>query len=214
MNTRFYSMGDQLLIQLNQRLQYLFGRPQNTTRPSPGDCCAERPLSDQQKHRSANLIRVNHAGEVCAQALYEGQAWAARSLQVKESMEQAAAEEVDHLAWCFDRLEQLDSHVSYLNPIWYFGAFSLGMLAGRLGDQWSLGFLAETERQVEAHIESHLTKLPVNDLKSRAILKQMKVDEGEHATMAVQYGAADLPGWVKTGMKLMSKVMTKTAYWV
>lgn len=214
MNVRHYSFADQLLIQFNQRLQYLFGMPQDAVRTSPAEACQERPLSKEQKRHSAGLMRVNHSGEVCAQALYEGQALTARSFSVKQNMQKAAQEEVDHLAWCFDRLNALDSHVSYLNPIWYAGSFSIGVLAGVLGDQWSLGFLAETERQVVAHIEKHLKQLPVNDQKSSAVLKQMKIDEGEHATMAVQNGAAELPVWVKTGMRWMSRVMTKTAYWV
>lgn len=214
MNMRRYSLTDQLLITFNERLQYLFGSPQHALRESPGEGCVERPLSDEQRKRSAALMRINHTGEVCAQALYEGQALTARNHEIKQTMQGAAQEEVDHLAWCFGRLNALESHVSYLNPVFYLGAFSMGVLAGALGDRWSLGFLAETERQVVAHIENHLKKLPVNDQKSRAILSQMKIDEGEHATMAVQNGASELPGWVKVGMRLMSTVMTKTVYWI
>lgn len=214
MNHRHYSLGDQLLIQLNQRLEYWFGKPQSAERSSPAEPYNERSLSDRQKRHSAGLMRVNHTGEVCAQALYEGQALTAKNLEVKKTMQKAAKEEIDHLAWCYDRLSALDSHASYLNPIWYAGAFSMGVLAGVFGDKWSLGFLAETERQVVAHIENHLKELPVNDLKSRAVLKKMKIDEGEHATMAVENGAAELPDWVKQGMRWMSRVMTKTAYWV
>jgi len=214
MNPRNYSLLDRVLIQADQKIQYLFGQPHAISRPNPADEYAERPLSEKQREKSGALMRVNHTGEVCAQALYEGQALTARNHQIKYSMQKAAQEEVDHLAWCSERLNELDSHVSYLNPLWYAGSFSIGLAAGLLGDPWSLGFLAETERQVAAHIENHLKQLPVNDQKSHAILKQMKIDESEHATMAVQSGAIELPKPVKRLMRLMSKVMTKTAYWI
>lgn len=209
-----YSLTDQLIIQFNQRLQYWFGAPQDSNRASPAEMYNERPLSSSQKRLSQGLMRVNHSGEVCAQALYEGQALMASHYEVKETMRKAAQEEVDHLAWCFDRLNALDSHTSYLNPVWYVGSLSIGVLIGIFGDQWSLGFLAETEKQVVIHIENHLKLLPINDQKSTAVLKQMKIDEGEHTKAALQQGALELPGWAKKGMRLMSKVMTKTAYWI
>lgn len=214
MNIRDYSLSDQLLIQLGQRLQYWFAKPQSAVRKSPGDSYVERPLSTRQRRHSAGLMRINHAGEVCAQALYEGQALTAKNAKIRYAMQEAAAEEVDHLAWCFARLDALGSHVSYANPLWYVGAFSLGVIAGFCGDRWSLGFLAETERQVSAHIAEHLMQLPANDLKSRAILTQMKADEEAHATLAVEQGAYALPVPIKIGMRLASKVMVKVAYYL
>jgi len=161
------------------------------------------------KDQSAALMRVNHVGEVCAQALYQGQALTSRSADVREKMNEAAEEEIDHLNWCFRRIEQLDSHTSYLNPIWYLGSFALGVGAGLAGDRWSLGFLAETERQVVEHLESHLDRLPEEDTVSRAIVAQMAEDEAKHAEMAIDNGAAELPDMVKTAMKLTARVMTQ-----
>jgi ubiquinone biosynthesis monooxygenase Coq7 len=159
-------------------------------------------------------MRVNHSGEVCAQALYQGQALTARLPVVRERMEQAALEENDHLAWCEQRLHELGSHKSYLNPAWYAGSFAIGALAGLIGDKWSLGFLAETERQVVRHLEGPLGSLPPDDLKSRAILEQMHTDEAQHATLAVESGGAALPPSIRGLMQSVSKVMTGTAYWV
>ena len=154
------------------------------------------------------MMRVNHCGEVCAQALYQGQALTARSQEVRTSMDAAAREEIDHLEWCQQRLGELGSHTSYLNPLWYSGSLGLGLLAGLVGDKWSLGFLAETERQVVRHLEGHLDRLPEGDSKSRAIVEQMKQDEAKHATMALVEGAADLPPAIKVFMTLTAKVMT------
>ena len=157
------------------------------------------------------MMRVNHSGEVCAQALYQAQAITARSDVVRQTMQTAANEENDHLSWCEERLDQLGSHKSYLNPVWYCGSFMIGTLFGFIGDRWNLGFLAETERQVVKHLESHLEKLPVDDYKSRAIVEQMRNDEAHHATRAVQAGAEELPRLVKRMMALTAKVMTTTA---
>ena len=157
------------------------------------------------------MMRVNHSGEVCAQALYQAQAITARSDTVRKTMETAADEENDHLSWCEERLDELGSHKSYLNPVWYCGSFTIGTIFGLIGDSWNLGFLAETERQVVKHLESHLKKLPVDDHRSRAILKQMRNDEASHATRAVQAGAEELPTLVKRAMALTAKIMTTTA---
>lgn len=156
-------------------------------------------------------MRVNHSGEVCAQALYQSQALTTRSDTVRQTMQNAANEENDHLNWCEERLYELDSHKSYLNPLWYCGSFMIGTFFGLIGDRWNLGFLAETERQVVKHLESHLEKLPADDYKSRAIVEQMQKDEANHATRAVQAGAEELPRLVKRAMALTSKIMTTTA---
>jgi ubiquinone biosynthesis monooxygenase Coq7 len=171
-------------------------------------------MSDEEKRHTARLMRINHTGEVCAQALYQGQAITAKLPTVRKSMERAAMEENDHLDWCERRLEELDDRKSLLNPLWYAGSFAIGAAAGIAGDKWSLGFVAETEKQVTAHLEDHLSKLPAQDVKSRAILEQMKVDEMHHATSALDAGGAALPSPIKTAMKLTSKVMTKTVYYL
>ncbi len=157
-------------------------------------------------------MRVNHAGEVSAQALYQGQAFTAKLPNVREKMQQAAIEENDHLIWCEERLKELNSHTSLFNPLWYAGSFTIGALAGSAGDKWSLGFVVETENQVVRHLEQHLNSLPTSDAKSKAILEKMKEDELHHATMALESGAAELPKPAKLLMKLTSKIMTKTAY--
>ncbi|MBS1190696.1 MAG: ubiquinone biosynthesis protein [Rhodocyclaceae bacterium] len=159
-------------------------------------------------------MRVNHCGEICAQALYQGQALASRHASVGDALREAADEEVEHLAWTERRLEELGGRKSLLNPLWYAGALSMGILAGRLGDKWSLGFLAETERQVEAHLDGHLSKIPARDQRSWEMLEQMKVDEAKHARTAVRLGAAELPAPAKAAMKLAARVMTRTAYYL
>jgi ubiquinone biosynthesis monooxygenase Coq7 len=159
-------------------------------------------------------MRVNHSGEVCAQALYHGQALSARSSTTRQHMQLAAQEETDHLAWCQTRIKELGSHTSYLNPFWYFQSFSIGVLAGLAGDRWSLGFVRETERQVTAHIDKHLQRLPPADTASHAILMQMRADEQQHAHQAEQAGAAELPWIIRQTMRLTAKVMTTTAYWI
>jgi ubiquinone biosynthesis monooxygenase Coq7 len=213
MTDRAYSDLDRFFGHLDQALRTVLGPPPQA-RPSPAAALPEDELSEAERVLAGRLMRVDHAGEICAQALYQGQAVTARRGEVRDKLEQAAAEENDHLAWTEERLRELGAHTSYLNPLWYLGSFTIGALAGLAGDKWSLGFLAETERQVVRHLEGHLDRLPPNDHKSRAILAQMKEDEGKHATVAIEAGAAELPEAVKQLMRLTSKVMTETAYWV
>ncbi len=181
-------------------------------RPNPAAKLAEATLTDEERRHSAGLMRVNHVGEVCAQALYEAQGAFANSELTREQFRKAGEEEVDHLAWTAERLRELGSRTSLLNPLWYAGAYALGAVAAKLGDAHSLGFVVETERQVEAHLNSHLNRLPVQDQRSRAIVTQMRDDEIAHANAARDLGASELPVPVKTAMKLMAKVMTGTAY--
>jgi ubiquinone biosynthesis monooxygenase Coq7 len=214
MESRNYSPLDQLLINFDQAVRTVFGQPQVTERKNPAVDIDEQELSQEEKRLSAGLMRVNHAGEVCAQALYQGQAMTAKLPTVRESMERAAQEENDHLDWCETRLHELDSHTSYLGPLWYTGSFAIGAFAGFIGDQWSLGFVAETERQVVKHLESHLQRLPEKDSKSRTILEQMKIDEQHHATTAIEAGGAELPEPVRKLMGITSKIMTNTAFYI
>ena len=211
---RDYNPIDRLLINLDTGLRTIFGGVQTTGRPNPADSVAEQDLSSSEKDLAGRLMRINHAGEVAAQGLYQGQALAARLPKVREQMEQAAIEENDHLDWCKKRGQELGKRTSMLDPIWYIGSVAIGAAAGLAGDKWSLGFVAETERQVVKHLDGHLQKLSEADQKSRAILEQMKIDEGEHATNAVKFGGAELPPPIKNAMQLVSKIMTKTAYWV
>jgi len=205
---------DKLIGIADNALRTLFGGYQVTDRENPSSGISPVKLSTKESKHAAALMRINHCGEVCAQALYQGQALTAKLPEVREKMEQAAAEENDHLQWCSDRLEQLDSHTSLLNPLWYAGSFSIGAMAGILGDKWSLGFVAETENQVVQHLESHLQSLPENDKQSRSIVEQMKEDELRHATVAIEAGGSLLPSPVKFVMKKIAKMMTKSAYWV
>lgn len=214
MSERHYSRTDTLIAGFDQALRTLFGRPPATERPNPAAAEREAELTEQERDHVARLMRINHSGEVCAQGLYQGQALTAHLPDVRESLERAAAEENDHLDWCESRLRQLGNRKSLLNPLWYAGSFALGATAGLTGDKWSLGFVAETEHQVCDHLDRHIVQLPVQDRKSRAILEQMKVDEARHATVALRGGGAKLPGPVRWGMKLVSKVMTRTVYWV
>lgn len=169
-------------------------------------------LSPEERAHSAGLMRVNHVGEVCAQALYQSQKILAKDPKTRDLLDQAASEEMDHMAWCEERLKELDSRPSLLNPIWYFGSFGMGLLAGLAGDRWSLGFVAETEKQVERHLDDHLEKLPEIDLRSRAIVEQMRTDEIEHGASAIQAGGKELPAPIKLAMAGISKIMTTTAY--
>jgi ubiquinone biosynthesis monooxygenase Coq7 len=178
----------------------------------PGGSLPEAEMTDEQRRHAAALMRVNHVGEVCAQALYAGQAFAARDHGVQQALEAAAWEETEHLNWTERRIRELGGRKSLLNPLWYVGAWTIGAIAGRLGDPVSLGFLAETERQVEAHLESHLGRIPDADQRSRAVIDQMKTDEIRHAEMAVRLGAEELPQAAKQAMRLAAKVMTSTAY--
>ncbi|MGD2082579.1 MAG: 2-polyprenyl-3-methyl-6-methoxy-1,4-benzoquinone monooxygenase [Chromatiales bacterium] len=214
MANRDYSPIDQALIGLDQAVRTLFGRPKTTERRNPAEDVPDTELSDDQRSHVARLMRINHTGEVCAQALYAGQAVTARLPDVREGMERAAQEENDHLEWCERRIEELGDRKSYLNPVWYAGSFTLGALAGLAGDKWSLGFVAETEHQVEAHLDDHLQRIPAQDGRTRAILEQMRVDEAGHATKALEAGGVPLPGPIRMAMRLTSKVMTRTVYFV
>lgn len=169
-------------------------------------------LSPEERAHSAGLMRINHVGEVCAQALYQSQKILAKDPKTRALLDQAASEEMDHMAWCEERLKELDSRPSLLNPLWYFGSFGIGILAGLAGDRWSLGFVVETEKQVERHLDDHLEKLPEADLRSRAIVEQMRIDEIEHGTSAIKAGGQELPDPIKAIMSAASKVMTTTAY--
>jgi len=213
MNTRDYSPIDRALIGADQALRTLFGRPMVTERSKPGKGQPDVDLTDQERRYIGRLMRVNHTGEVCAQALYQGQALAARSPAVRERLERSAQEENDHLAWCEERIEELGGRKSLLNPLWYAGSFAMGAAAGIAGDRWSLGFVVETERQVEDHIDEHIAQVPADDHRTRAILEQMKLDEAHHAQVAQIAGGAELPQPVKVAMRAVSRVMTRGAYW-
>jgi ubiquinone biosynthesis monooxygenase Coq7 len=183
-------------------------------RPNPAEKLPEASLSEQERRHSAGLMRVNHVGEVCAQALYEAQAAFAKTDAAKKQFREAGQEEIDHLAWTAERLRQLGSRASLLNPVWYLGAYALGAVAAKSGDARSLGFVVETERQVEAHLNSHLDSLPAQDQRSRAIVTQMRDDEIAHAQAAQAMGGMDLPAPVRGVMRAMAKVMTGTAYYL
>jgi ubiquinone biosynthesis monooxygenase Coq7 len=204
---------DRLIGAADSALRTLFAKPQ-ASRPCPVFPADETRLAGTESRSSAALMRVNHVGEVCAQALYTAQALATRDPALRAHFQRAAAEETDHLAWTAERLAELGDRPSLLNPLWYAGAFGLGLLAGRLGDRLSLGFVVETERQVEAHLQSHLDRLPTNDHASRAIVAQMKQDEASHAAQALQAGAVELPLPAKALMKAAAKVMTTTAHYI
>lgn len=209
---RRYSKLDNLCLSIDQALKAVLGHAKTTHRPNPANLIPESPLTEEQRKHSAALMRINHAGEVCAQALYHGQGLASRCQTVREKMQHAAIEEGDHLAWCRARLVELSSHTSYFNPLWYAGSFAIGLTAGLIGDKWSLGFLAETENQVVQHLAKQMHLLPEADKKSQHILKQMQHDEEQHRDEAHQAGAADLPLLIKKVMKFSSKIMVKTAY--
>lgn len=211
---RQYSLVDKLCMGADHFLRALLDNPTTTGRAYPGGKEKESPLSTADAKHSAGLMRVNHTGEICAQALYHGQSLVSRKKAVKEQLQQAAIEEGDHLAWCSQRLAELGSHTSYLNPLWYAGSFVIGMSAGMAGDRWSLGFLAETEKQVVKHLKGHLNELAEKDERSVKIIKQMQKDEEKHQHEAVELGAKALPKVVQKGMSLVSKVMVKVAYWV
>ncbi len=204
---------DKFIIGFDNALRTLMV-PAQTLRTIPGKSLPENELPDDEKKKSCALMRVNHVGEICAQALYQGQALTAQNQEVQNALTQAAREETEHLAWTERRIAELGGRKSLLNPVWYGGSFAIGLVAGMLGDKWNLGFLAETEHQVEAHLAEHLQRLPYQDVKSRAIVAQMRVDEACHATMAISHGGIELPLPVKLAMKMSSKIMTHTAYWV
>lgn len=211
---RQYSLIDRLCLTVDQALRALSDTSHTTGAANPAKDIEETKLTEQQRKHSAGLMRVNHAGEICAQALYHGQGLVSKDPQIQEKMRSAAIEEGDHLNWCKTRLNELSSHTSYLKPLWYAGSFCIGMTAGMVGDKWSLGFLAETEHQVIKHLAKHREALPVEDLKSLSILKKMEADETKHKDEAIHLGAKELPWVVKCGMNLVSKIMVRTAYWI
>ena len=215
MNSRNPTALDTLITGLDATLRQLAGTGVTATRPTP-QAATDEPehLTREQTALAGRLMRVNHAGEVAAQALYRGQALATRSETVKAAMQEAADEETDHLVWCQQRLDELDARPSVLNPLWYAGSFTLGFVAGKAGDDWSLGFVGETERQVEQHLDHHLDKLPESDHRSRAIIEAMKEDEVRHGQTAMSMGGRELPPWAQGLMRLTSKVMTRGAYWL
>jgi ubiquinone biosynthesis monooxygenase Coq7 len=204
---------DRLIVSFDRGLRTVFG-PATSVRSVPAQELPDAELEPARRELSAALMRVNHTGEICAQALYQGQALTARSSQAQAALERAAHEETEHLAWTERRIEELGGRKSMLNPLWYAGSFAIGAAAGLLGDRWNLGFLAETERQVVEHLDSHLRRLPAEDQKSRSIVEEMRMDEARHATTALQQGGAALPAPARAVMKLASAVMTKTAYWL
>lgn len=209
---REYSPADRLLMQADAALRTLLPFSGQPNRPSPAVLKNEAELSDSEARHVAGLMRINHTGEVCAQALYQGQALTARLPRVRQAMEHAADEEIDHLAWCEQRIHQLGSHTSVLNPLFYGLSFGIGASAGLVSDRISLGFVAATEDQVCKHLDEHLERIPETDQKSRAILLQMREDEARHSTAALEAGGLRFPAPVKFGMSLMAKVMTKATY--
>ena len=204
---------DKLITTFDTGLRTVFAQTV-AGRERPDALIEESPLSESQKKQAASLMRINHVGEVCAQALYSGQAFTSRNPQTVKSLQHAANEETDHLAWCEARISELGGRKSLLNPVWYMGSFALGATAGLMNDKWNLGFLAETEQQVSNHLTKHLGKLSDEDIKTRTIVSQMQQDEAAHAEEAKLLGGSDLPQPVKTGMKFASKIMTGTAYYV
>ncbi len=211
---RHYTIFDQICLGFDQVVRALTDNVKTTGSSYPAEKIEESSLTEKQRKHSAALMRINHSGEICAQALYHGQGVVSRSRDVQIKMEQAAIEEGDHLAWTRQRIDELGSHVSYLNPLWYAGSFCIGMVAGMVGDEWSLGFVAETERQVIRHLTGHLQTLPAQDRRSYTILQQMESDEARHRDEAVMLGARELPEFIKKGMALTARVMVKSTYWV
>lgn len=202
---------DRAIVEVDRVLRTLWA-PARSMRPLPGGDLPDIPLDGEQRRHVLGLMRVNHCGEICAQALYQGQALTSRDPAVREALRGAADEETEHLAWTEQRIAELGGRKSLLNPFWYGSSLGLGLLAGILGDKWNLGFLAETERQVEAHLDGHLSRLPEEDARSRAIVDQMRRDEIRHAETAVTHGAAELPAVCKLVMKGIAKLMTGLAY--
>ncbi len=209
---RRYTLADRLIEHADQILRTLTPNNQAALRANPGSPLPVAELNPEQRREVAGLMRVNHSGEVCAQALYHGQALTARLPTVRQEMERAALEEQDHLAWCEDRLKELGSHISIFNPLWYGLSFGIGAAAGIAGDKWSLGFVAETEKQVCAHLESHMQRVPADDRRTHAILNQMHADEDHHRNQALAAGGAELPPPIRRIMGLVSKVMTQASY--
>jgi len=214
MYSRHYDAVDLLIVQVDQLISAFGGQNVPVTRPYPAAAIAEHSLTEAERHESERLMRVNHAGEVCAQALYHAQALSTGDQAVRAIMDRSAAEEGDHLHWCKQRLMELQGHTSYLDPFWYVGSFVIGTAAGLAGDRFSLGFVAETEHQVGIHLQKHLRRLPAGDAKSRAVLQQMAEDEARHGATAMAGGGVALPQVIRTLMQLCSRVMTGTAYWI
>lgn len=213
--SRHLSLIDNFIINADRALRTLAaGSDMTCERPSPARSLDEADLNDSERKQAAALMRVNHTGEVCAQALYQGQALTAKLPQVRNEMEHAAEEEIDHLVWCQERIDSLGSHTSYLNPVWYGLSFAIGAGAGLVSDKVSLGFVAATEDQVCKHLQSHLEQLPVTDLRSRAVVEQMLEDEARHADMALSAGGYNFPTPMKGIMTLVSKAMTQTSYYL
>ncbi len=204
---------DRLIVSFDRGLRTLFA-PAISARAVPGEDLPDAVMDPAQRQHAAALMRVNHTGEVCAQALYQGQALTARSAEAQAALERAAREETEHLAWTGQRIEELGGRTSVLNPLFYAGSFAIGTVAGLLGNRWNLGFLVETERQVVEHLEGHLRTLPPEDGRSRAIVSEMRLDEARHATTALEHGAAELPAPARALMRLASKVMTRSTYWI
>lgn len=204
---------DRLIVNFDRALRTLCARA-TSVRPLPGGGLEETRLDEYDRRNSAALMRVNHAGEICAQALYHGQSVTARNQDVRQALEHAATQETEHLAWTAQRVNELGGRMSLLNPLLYAGSFTIGAISGLLGDQWNLGFLAETEKQVEGHLDDHLGRLPEDDRKSRAIVAQMKEDEAEHARTALAHGGVRLPAPARQAMRMASRLMTKSTYWI
>ena len=212
MRQRRLSLLDRFISEADSVMRTITNRGHSAGRPSPAEGHSESELSDDERKHVAGLMRVNHTGEVCAQALYQGQALTARLPEVREEMQQAAEEEIDHLVWCEERLRELDSNTSVLNPLWYGTSFALGAIAGAIGDDISLGFVAATEERVCSHLKDHLKQLPEDDRKSRLILQQMLEDEERHGTSALEAGGKDFPDSVKDAMTRASRLMTDSSY--
>jgi len=204
---------DRCIAEFDKGLRTVFG-VHPSARPMPGGELPEADLSETERRQAAGLMRVNHCGEVCAQALYQGQALASGNESLRDALDQAAREEADHLAWCERRIGELGGRLSLLNPIWYAGALTIGFAAGKFGDAWNLGFLAETEQQVEHHLQGHLHRLSERDARTRAIVEKMKEDEAGHAATAQRLGARELPRQARTTMRLAARVMTTSSYWI
>lgn len=214
MDERHLTPVDRLLAGAESFLRTVVAAPTHACRENPARQVDDLPLSDREKRHAAGLMRVNHAGEIAAQGLYQGHAAVARDPEIEQQMQQAADEELDHLAWCEERLKELGTIPSRLNPIWYSGAFAIGAASGLLGDRWSLGFIEETERQVVWHLTGHLDRLPVNDVRSRAIVHRMRDEEALHGANARDAGASGLPLPVRRIMQLSARIMTGAAYWL
>ncbi len=212
MSQRRLSLLDRVISEVDSVLRTVTNQGHSASRPSPATGHTESDLSEQERNHVAGLMRVNHTGEVCAQALYQGQALTAKLTDVREDMQQAAREEVDHLVWCEERLRELDSHTSYLNPAWYGMSFALGAIAGAIGDKVSLGFVAATEERVCNHLRDHLRELPEDDRKSQLILQQMLEDEQRHGDHALAAGGTEFPRPVKDAMSAVSQLMTRSSY--